>query len=269
MPLYNSAWGRLADAWQPESHVIRVGIGPAGVPLRTAEDAVRMPTAERRVLVVSGGGGVAVPLSWHGCFASPGDDDAAHYRVEVMALASPGGLDRLLRERSPRVLIADAAVCVQLGEPALRHLRRLHSQTEWVIAWHEPSPRCLPVLIQTQARGCIEWAAGPSQLARALDAVATGDLWFPREVSRWLYTSLLGTMNGSNEAAATAPVTESNSEPCCDLSQREAQAMALMRQGLTNKQIGDRLDISVNTVKKHLTSVFEKRGIHSRRQTLE
>ncbi len=43
----------------------------------------------------------------------------------------------------------------------------------------------------------------------------------------------------------------------------------LMRRGLTNKVIATRLGISVNTVKKHLSSVFDKRGLHRRRQTFD
>ena len=39
-----------------------------------------------------------------------------------------------------------------------------------------------------------------------------------------------------------------------------------MRRGMTNLQIAERLDISVNTVKKHLARVFEKRGLRGRRQ---
>jgi DNA-binding CsgD family transcriptional regulator len=42
-----------------------------------------------------------------------------------------------------------------------------------------------------------------------------------------------------------------------------------MRRGMTNKQMAERLDISVNTIKKHLASVFEKRGLHGRRQEFD
>ena len=52
------------------------------------------------------------------------------------------------------------------------------------------------------------------------------------------------------------------------LTTRELQAITLMRQGLSNKQIAERLNISVNTVKKHLAHAFEKRGLHNRRQSI-
>jgi DNA-binding NarL/FixJ family response regulator len=45
--------------------------------------------------------------------------------------------------------------------------------------------------------------------------------------------------------------------------------MALMRRGLSNKQIADRLRISVNTAKKHVSNALEKRGLHKRRQAFD
>lgn len=48
------------------------------------------------------------------------------------------------------------------------------------------------------------------------------------------------------------------------LSDRETEVMGLVQRGLSNKDIGDRLHISPNTVKTHLRAVFEKTGVRSR-----
>ena len=52
------------------------------------------------------------------------------------------------------------------------------------------------------------------------------------------------------------------------LTAREDEVLSLMRRGMTNKQIAERLDISVNTVKKHLAHLFAKYGLHGRRQQI-
>ena len=52
------------------------------------------------------------------------------------------------------------------------------------------------------------------------------------------------------------------------LTAREDEVLLLMRRGMTNKQIAGRLDISVNTVKKHCAHVFAKHGLRGRRQQI-
>jgi DNA-binding NarL/FixJ family response regulator len=50
------------------------------------------------------------------------------------------------------------------------------------------------------------------------------------------------------------------------LSPRELQIVALAAAGCTNAQIADRLCLSASTVKAHLSSVFRRLGVRSRRQ---
>ncbi len=48
------------------------------------------------------------------------------------------------------------------------------------------------------------------------------------------------------------------------LSEREAEVLSLVQRGLSNKDIGEKLHISPNTVKTHLRAVFDKTGARSR-----
>lgn len=67
---------------------------------------------------------------------------------------------------------------------------------------------------------------------------------------------LLGRIRGK-ETACADPVGGS-------LTERETEILSLMREGLTNKQIANRLHISVHTVKNHVHNLLVKLGAQSR-----
>ena len=53
-----------------------------------------------------------------------------------------------------------------------------------------------------------------------------------------------------------------------DLTQRESEILQLLVQGVLYKEIGDRLNISVNTAKKHVINIYNKLHVNSRAQAL-
>ncbi len=53
-------------------------------------------------------------------------------------------------------------------------------------------------------------------------------------------------------------------EELAGLSTREVEVLALLAQGLTNKEIAGRLVISDNTVKRHTKAIYRKLGVHTR-----
>ncbi|MCG8478376.1 MAG: response regulator transcription factor [Spirochaetales bacterium] len=56
--------------------------------------------------------------------------------------------------------------------------------------------------------------------------------------------------------------------PTGELSRAENAVYETLRRGLSNREIAEELDISVNTVKFHLSSIFAKLGVHNRTQAV-
>lgn len=105
--------------------------------------------------------------------------------------------------------------------------------------------------------GALPLDASAEELAAALHALAEG-LWAG---SPALVQSLL-------EQQHRPPMLERAEEIVNQLTERERQVLQLTAQGLPNKQIASQLEISENTVKFHLSSLYAKLGVTSRTEAV-
>jgi DNA-binding NarL/FixJ family response regulator len=99
-----------------------------------------------------------------------------------------------------------------------------------------------------------ERAAGV--LLRAIERVHAGQVWLDRS----LLAKVLGEMTPNTPPASRNPETAK----IATLTPREREVVALVGEGLKNKQIADRLYVSGTTVRHHLTSIFAKLGVADR-----
>ena len=53
------------------------------------------------------------------------------------------------------------------------------------------------------------------------------------------------------------------------LSKREAEILLLIYDGLSNQQIADKLFLSENTIKKHVSNIFQKLGVERRTEAIK
>jgi len=53
------------------------------------------------------------------------------------------------------------------------------------------------------------------------------------------------------------------------VSKREAEILLLMHEGLSNQQIADKLFISENTIKKHISNIFQKLQVERRTEAIK
>lgn len=96
---------------------------------------------------------------------------------------------------------------------------------------------------------------------RALDAGADG-LVFESDLESALATAVRAVAAG--QSVVPRKLRASVEKPV--LSYRERQVLTLVRRGLTNAQIAERLYLAESTVKSHLSSAFTKFGVRSRKE---
>jgi DNA-binding NarL/FixJ family response regulator len=71
---------------------------------------------------------------------------------------------------------------------------------------------------------------------------------------------------GSASRPAASPPPEQPVQNTSNLTPREREVALLVARGLTNRQIGEELVISVATAERHVVNIFNKLGFHSRSQ---
>jgi len=103
----------------------------------------------------------------------------------------------------------------------------------------------------------------------ALDAGAVGYLLKdaePDELLRGIEAAARGESPLAPKAARAVLTARAEGRPAAELTAREQEVLALLAEGLANKQIARRLGIAEKTVKAHLTSVFQSIGVTDRTQ---
>ena len=103
----------------------------------------------------------------------------------------------------------------------------------------------------------------------ALDAGAIGYLLKdaePEELIRGIHAAARGESPLDPRAARTMLSAQRTPDPLDALTDREREVLTLVAEGLPNKQIARRLEITEKTVKAHLTSTFRAIGVTDRMQ---
>jgi LuxR family maltose regulon positive regulatory protein len=100
-------------------------------------------------------------------------------------------------------------------------------------------------------------------MARLLYAVLS------REIAPDYVRLLLAAFPAEERGQTEPPISQAQESDLIEpLSERELEVLQLIAQGLTNREIGDRLFLSLNTVKAHTRNIYGKLGVHSRMQAV-
>jgi len=80
---------------------------------------------------------------------------------------------------------------------------------------------------------------------------------------------LLVAFNGSAEPVAAPPPVRAPQPSLIEpLTEREVEVLHLIAQGLSDREVAERLIVVIGTVKRHLNNLYGKLGVHSRTQAL-
>lgn len=158
------------------------------------------------------------------------------------------------RELKPDILLLDLAMPRKAGMEAMRELAADGNgiATKIIILTAAIERIQIVQALQFGARGVVMKEAATQLLMKAIRAVMGGEYWVGREAVGDIVDFMRNSSSGDKQ------------QKNYGLTKREMDILVSIVTGLSNKEIARRFALSEDTVKHHLTNIFDKVGVNSR-----
>lgn len=191
-------------------------------------------------------------------------DDEEMVREGIVALVEDSDIEvvgqaanadeavRMAKSCKPDVAMLDVRMNDSSGLDALGQIRRQWPELPVIMFSVYNHPSYLHRAAELGAQGYLPKGVGRDRIIDAVRSAAAGKSTWSREELR--------------RSPATRGVPSSAEDVEVPLTAREKEVLELVSNGLTNKEIADRLKISHETVKEHVQHILRKLALYDRTQ---
>jgi len=146
----------------------------------------------------------------------------------------------------------------QLGLKTLQELRETNPQARAVMLLNSSTPDSILEAFRAGARGVFHIQEDSDVLRRCIHRVHEGQAWVSRDQMTLLLEALI----------STPKIKAVNRKGMNLLTKREAEVVACLAEGMTNREIAERIGLSQHTIKNYLFRIFDKLGVSNRIELL-
>ena len=157
----------------------------------------------------------------------------------------------LVEKVQPNVLVLDLSMPDLDGIAVTKKIAPQFPSLKILMLTLHEDEALLRAALKAGASGYILKHAAETELISAIHTILRGDLYVDPSLVRKLL---------SDESSAAVVQSQSTET----LTPRETEVLKLIVQGYTNRQIGEKLNISVRTAESHRANLSDKLGLHSR-----
>lgn len=174
------------------------------------------------------------------------------YGIEVVGEAGDGREAVVLaRDLQPHVILMDLVMPVKSGLEAIEEIRKDNSNARILVLTSHAEDAELIRAIKAGAMGYLLKDASPDELIQAIHSVALDRISLPPDILKKM-------LNGQEGAGSEKPNN--------DLTAREMDVLRCVSNGLSNKQIAEKLSVSTTTVRSHVSNILRKLNLENRTQ---
>lgn len=156
------------------------------------------------------------------------------------------------------VLSAFADGDAQVGLKILEELRETNPNTRAVVLLNSSTPESILEAFRAGAKGVFHIQEDSDVLRRCIRRVHEGQAWVSREQMTLLLEALM----------STPKIKAVDRKGMNLLTKREAEVVSCLAEGMTNREIAERIGLSQHTVKNYLFRIFDKLGVSNRIELL-
>ena len=173
--------------------------------------------------------------------------------VQIVGEASNGvECTKMLGKLKPDILLLDLRMPEKDGLGVLEEVNFDTTQTRVIVLTAAEDDRDVVRAMRLGARGVVLKQSASDLLLKSIRKVSEGEIWLDNRMT----AEVIDAFKKSSESG------QRREKPL--LSDREKEIVQLVAQGFRNREVGEKLFISEQTVKNHLHNIFDKLGVSDR-----